>query len=303
MKLLEACGLEKTYGRRRVVDCVNIEVFSGEVVGLLGPNGAGKTTSFRMIMGMVRPDGGRVFLRGNEVTNLPMYRRARMGMGYLSQEPSVFQRLSVRDNILAILETMKMPRRQRLVELERVLAELELTRVADAKAYTLSGGEKRRLEIARALVTRPSLLMLDEPFSGVDPKAVYEIQGIILSLKDSGIGILLTDHSVRETLAITNRSYIIHDGKVLVSGTAEQLINDSEVRRVYLGKTFQADGMSYVAPEDADSVPLARSAAVAATTRPASAGDIDSLVERAIRSDIERKIREDLQKGTKPGGK
>jgi len=285
MKLLEAVGLEKSYGRRKVVDRVSIEVFTGEIVGLLGPNGAGKTTTFRMIMGMVRPDGGRVFLRGGDVTNQPMYRRARAGMGYLSQEPSVFQRLSVRENILAILETMKMARRQRLSEAERVLAEMELTRVADAKAYTLSGGEKRRLEIARALVTRPALLMLDEPFSGVDPKAVYEIQGIIVGLKKSGIGVLLTDHSVRETLAITNRSYIIHDGRVLVSGVAEKLIGDEEVRRVYLGETFQAGGIGY----------YPREAVAAGVPRPSPAApDVEALVDEAIRTQIEEKIRREL---------
>jgi len=284
MKLLEAVALEKSYGKRKVVDRVSVEVFAGEIVGLLGPNGAGKTTTFRMIMGMIRPEGGRVYMRGNDITSMPMYRRARAGMGYLSQEPSVFQRLSVRDNILAILETLKMSRRQRLAEAEHVLAEMELTRIADAKAYTLSGGEKRRLEIARALVTRPTLLMLDEPFSGVDPKAVYEIQGIVVNLKKSGIGVLLTDHSVRETLAITDRSYIIHEGRVLVSGTAEKLINDDEVRRVYLGETFQAHGIVYIPPEEAASGPAHKVAA-------AVAPDVDSLVDRAIKADIERKIR------------
>jgi len=295
MKLLEAVGLEKYYGRRKVVDRVGVEVFSGEIVGLLGPNGAGKTTTFRMIMGMVRGSGGKVFLRGNDVTNLPMYRRARLGMGYLSQEPSIFQRLTVRDNILAILETMKMSRRQRHSEAERVLAELELTRVADARAYTLSGGEKRRLEIARALVTRPSLLMLDEPFSGVDPKAVYEIQGIIINLKHAGIGILLTDHSVRETLAITDRSYIIHDGKVLVSGTPERLVVDGEVRRVYLGETFQAAGIGYVAPVQAAARPESGPSAQ-------TAASLDALVDRAIKTRIEAKIRESLAGKTQDSG-
>jgi len=287
MKLLEAVGLEKSYGRRKVVDRVSIEVFAGEIVGLLGPNGAGKTTTFRMIMGMVGADGGRVFLRGNDVTTMPMYRRARSGMGYLSQEPSIFQRLSVRDNVLAILETMRMSRRQRQGEAERVLAEMELTRVADAKAYTLSGGEKRRLEIARALVTKPTLLMLDEPFSGVDPKAVYEIQGIVLALRKSGIGILLTDHSVRETLAITDRSYIIHEGRVLVSGTAEKLVLDEEVRRVYLGETFQAAGISYVAQ-------AAGAGGAAGQPGPERSVAVDMLVERAIKARIEERIRSGL---------
>jgi lipopolysaccharide export system ATP-binding protein len=294
MKLLEAVALEKTYGRRKVVDGVSVEVFSGEIVGLLGPNGAGKTTSFRMMMGMVHPDGGKVFLRGNDISTLPMYRRARLGMGYLSQEPSVFQRLSVRDNVLAILETMRMPRRQRLSEVERVLVELELTRVAESKAYTLSGGEKRRLEIARALVTRPALLMLDEPFSGVDPKAVYEIQGIIMGLKNTGIGVLLTDHSVRETLAITDRSYIIHEGRVLFSGTAERLIRDAEVRRVYLGEAFQADGIAYVPREKIGARTSGQRRREAAQERLDDTAAVDVLVDRAIKADIERKVRESL---------
>lgn len=288
MKLLEAVGLEKYYGKRKVVDRVNIDVFSGEVVGLLGPNGAGKTTSFRMIMGMVRGDGGRVFFQGNDVTTLPMYKRARLGMGYLSQEPSVFQRLTVRNNLLAILETMKLSRRQRLSEAERILAEMELTRVADSMALNLSGGEKRRLEIARALITKPSLLMLDEPFSGVDPKAVYEIQGIVMDLKKSGIGVLLTDHSVRETLAITDRAYIIHEGRVLVSGTAGKLIKDPEVRRVYLGETFQSEGISYVPRENV------REQAVKKAVEVESAVDVDALVASAIRADLEREIRRTL---------
>jgi len=288
MKLLEAVGLEKSYGRRKVVDHVSIEIFAGEIVGLLGPNGAGKTTTFRMIMGMIRPDGGRVFLRGRDITAMPMYRRARAGMGYLSQEPSVFQRLSVRENILAILETMKMSRRQRLAETERILAEMELTRLADAKAYTLSGGEKRRLEIARALVTRPALLMLDEPFSGVDPKAVYEIQNIIMDLKKSLIGVLLTDHSVRETLAITDRSYIIHEGRVLVSGIAQKLIADEEVRRVYLGEAFQAGGIAYVPPGEI------AAAAQAARSGREPGRNVDALVQGAIRAKIEDEIRRDF---------
>ncbi len=288
MKLLEAVGLEKAFGKRKVVDRVSIEVFSGEIVGLLGPNGAGKTTTFRMIMGMMRPDGGRVFMRGHDVTGYPMYRRARSGMGYLSQEPSVFQRLTVRENILAILETMKMSSRQRRAEVERVLAEMELTRVADARAYTLSGGEKRRLEIARALVTKPTLLMLDEPFSGVDPKAVYEIQGIVMDLKKTGIGVLLTDHSVRETLAITDRAYIIHEGHVLISGVAEKLISDSEVRRVYLGEKFQTEGIAYVPPDQ--SGPAVR----AVTTHSSAPGDVDELVRREIRARIEAGIRREL---------
>jgi lipopolysaccharide export system ATP-binding protein len=288
MKLLEAVALEKTYARRKVVDQVNIEVFTGEIVGLLGPNGAGKTTTFRMIMGMVAPEGGKVFFRGRDITSRPMYRRARLGMGYLSQEPSVFKRLTVRENLLAILETLKLTRKQRLAEVERILAEMELTRVADSRAYNLSGGEKRRLEIARALITKPSLLMLDEPFSGVDPKAVYEIQGIILNLRNSGIGVLLTDHSVRETLAITDRAYIIHEGRVLVSGTAGRLINDPEVRRVYLGETFQTEGIAYVPPESAE-----RRRAVVAEV-PREGPDLDALVAGAIKASIESRIRSQL---------
>ncbi len=292
MKLLEAVGLEKYYGKRKVVDQVNVEVFSGEVVGLLGPNGAGKTTTFRMIMGMIGADGGRVFFRGNPISGLPMYKRARLGMGYLSQEPSVFKRLTVRENLLAILETLKLSRRQRLARAEEILADMDLNRVADSRAMNLSGGEKRRLEIARALITRPSLVMLDEPFSGVDPKAVYEIQGIILDLKRNGIGVLLTDHSVRETLAITDRAYIIHDGTVLVSGTTDRLIDDPEVRRVYLGETFQREGIAYVPPEKK-----------APSTRAPDEDqeeNIDELVASAIKSDIERQIREDIAKTESP---
>ncbi len=296
MKLLEAVGLEKSFGRRKVVDQVNIEVFSGEIVGLLGPNGAGKTTSFRMIMGMMRGDGGQVFFRGRNITTEPMYKRARLGMGYLSQEPSVFQRLTVRQNLLAILETLKMPGRQRRSEVERILAEMELTRVADSKAYTLSGGEKRRLEIARALITKPSLLMLDEPFSGVDPKAVYEIQGIILDLRKNGIGILLTDHSVRETLAITDRAYIIHEGRVLVSGTAEKLISDPEVRRVYLGEAFQTEGIAYVPPGQVGG------GAVVGKPVPDVEEDLDALVASAVKADIERKIRRGIAESDSSAG-
>ncbi len=296
MKLLEAVALEKSYGKRKVVDQVNVEVFAGEIVGLLGPNGAGKTTTFRMIMGMVQPEGGRVFFRARDITSLPMYRRSRLGMGYLSQEPSVFRRLTVRENLLAILETLKMSRKQRLAEAERILAEMELTRVADSRAYNLSGGEKRRLEIARALITKPSLLMLDEPFSGVDPKAVYEIQGVILTLRNNGIGVLLTDHSVRETLAITDRAYIIHEGRVLVSGTAGRLINDPEVRRVYLGEAFQTEGISYVPPEE-----VTRRTAVLEHGRREET-DVDALVAGAIKASIERRIRRELSHETAEKG-
>ena len=295
MKLLESVGFEKSYGRRKVVDGINIDVFAGEVVGLLGPNGAGKTTSFRMIMGMIRGDGGKVFFSSTDITAYPMYRRARIGMGYLSQEPSVFQRLTARENLLAILETLKLPRRERMSECERILAEMELTRIADSKASTLSGGEKRRLEIARALITKPSLLLLDEPFSGVDPKSVYEIQGIIMNLKRRGIGILLTDHSVRETLAITDRAYIIHDGRVLVSGTADKLITDEQVRKVYLGETFQADGINYVEGGQEAGRMTQAEVQPRRSQKVTGVGDIEYLVDSAIRATFDERVRRDME--------
>ena len=283
-------GVSKRFGRIQALKNVSLEVPPNSIFGLLGPNGAGKTTTFRMIMGMVQPEGGRVFFRAKDITSLPMYRRSRLGMGYLSQEPSVFKRLTVRENLLAILETLKMSRKRRLAEAERILAEMELTRVADSRAYNLSGGEKRRLEIARALITKPSLLMLDEPFSGVDPKAVYEIQGVILTLRNNGIGVLLTDHSVRETLAITDRAYIIHEGRVLVSGTAARLIKDPEVRRVYLGEAFQTEGISYVPPEEA----AMRTAALERRRR--EEPNVDALVAGAIKDSIESRIRRELSR-------
>jgi lipopolysaccharide export system ATP-binding protein len=241
VNLLEVKDLVKTYSRRKVVDHVCFNVFSGEIVGLLGPNGAGKTTTFRMTMGMVTPDEGSVLLAGTDVTRMPMYKRARRGLGYLSQEPSIFQRLTVRQNILAILETLRLTRRQRHERCEALLAELGLSHLARHQACTLSGGERRRLEITRALITSPILIMLDEPFSGVDPKAVFDIQEIIRGLRNRGIGVLLTDHSVRETLAVTDRSYIIHEGKILRSGTGPELIADPLVRKFYLGEKFRAD--------------------------------------------------------------
>ncbi len=238
MQLLQASELVKIYGRRSVVDKVSFEVNTGEIVGLLGPNGAGKTTSFLMTIGMVKPNGGRIDFKGKETTQLPIYKRARLGMGYLSQEPSIFRKLSVEENILSILETMKLPRRQRKVRLEELLDELDLTRLRRNRADSLSGGERRRLEITRVLVTRPSLILLDEPFSGVDPIAIAEVQDIVRGLRSRGIGVLLTDHNVRETLSITDRSYIIADGHIIRQGSAEELIQDPTVRKVYLGDRF-----------------------------------------------------------------
>ncbi len=239
MALLKADNLVKVYGKRTVVNGVTFEVYPGEIVGLLGPNGAGKTTSFRMTVGMVRPTDGKVFFKSTDITRLPMYLRARQGMGYLSQETSIFRRLTVEQNIMAILETQKISRRERRPRAEAALEELELTRLAKNRADTLSGGERRRLEITRALVSNPALLLLDEPFAGVDPIAVQDIQGIVNSLKERGIGVLLTDHNVRETLAITDRSYIISHGQILKQGPPEELIHDPEVRRVYLGENFE----------------------------------------------------------------
>ena len=238
--LLATEGLVKSYRGRRVVDQVCIAVATGEVVGLLGPNGAGKTTSFYMIVGLVRPDAGRILFRGQDVSDLPMYQRARLGMGYLSQEPSIFRKLTVADNIMAILETLALSRAERQARLTDLLNELQLTPLARQKAYTLSGGERRRLEITRALATNPTFIMLDEPFSGVDPINVYEVQKIIAHLRDRGLGVLVTDHSVRETLAIVQRAYLICEGRILCEGTSEFLINDEQARKVYLGPRFAA---------------------------------------------------------------
>jgi lipopolysaccharide export system ATP-binding protein len=239
--LLETSGLLKRYNGRAVVDGLGFRVHAGEIVGLLGRNGAGKTTSFRMTVGMVDPDGGRVIFDGEDVTNLPMYRRAQRGMGYLSQEPSVFQRLTVEQNLLAILETMRrLSNRQRRARAKELIDQFGLSKQFHQEARTLSGGERRKLEIARALVTEPSLIMLDEPFSGVDPIAVEELQTEIIRLRSqAGIAILLTDHNVRETLAVTDRSYIISDGKELRSGPPAELVRDPLVRKTYLGSTFQ----------------------------------------------------------------
>ena len=239
MSLLVTRKLVKTYRRRRVVDEVSFRVEPGEVVGLLGPNGAGKTTSFLMVLGMVRPDSGEVLFRDEDVTRKAIFRRARLGIAYLPQEPSVFRRMSVEGNILAILETIRMSRAQRRARLDALLAELDLTPLRKARADTLSGGERRRLEITRALVLEPALLLLDEPFAGVDPIAVQEIQAIVRRLRsEKGISILLTDHNVRETLSVTDRSYIIAEGKILRHGVPSELVNDAVVRRTYLGETF-----------------------------------------------------------------
>jgi lipopolysaccharide export system ATP-binding protein len=237
--LVETRGLVKEYRRRRVVNGVDMNVREGEIVGLLGPNGAGKTTCFYMITGLIRPTRGHVYFKGNrDVTRLPMFRRARMGLGYLSQEPSIFRNLTVEENVMAILETLPLGIRERRRRLEYLLEELKIGYLAKQKAYTLSGGERRRLEITRALVTDPSLILLDEPFSGVDPLAVYDVQQIIRDLKRRGLGILITDHNVRETLSVVDRAYVIYSGEVLTEGTREFLINDPQAREKYLGKAF-----------------------------------------------------------------
>ncbi|MCX7825215.1 MAG: LPS export ABC transporter ATP-binding protein [Verrucomicrobiae bacterium] len=237
-QILLTKGLVKAYRGQRVVDGVDITVNRGEVVGLLGPNGAGKTTCFYMIVGLLRPTAGRVFLEGRDITRLPMYRRARQGIGYLSQEPSIFRKLTVEENIMAVLETLPISRRERKLRLQYLLEELDIAALAKHRAYTLSGGERRRLEITRALVTSPKLLLLDEPFSGVDPIAVYEVQQIIKRLRDKGLGLLITDHNVRETLSIVDRAYLIYQGKVVSEGTSEFLINDPTSRKLYLGPEF-----------------------------------------------------------------
>lgn len=238
MHLLETRGLKKSYKGRTVVDGVTINISRGEIVGLLGPNGAGKTTSFYMVVGAIKPESGRIFFRGEEITSLPMYQRARLGIGYLAQEPSVFRKLTVEENVMAILETLDIPQVERDRRLKRLLNELDIAYLAKSKAFTLSGGERRRLEITRALVTNPSLILLDEPFSGVDPIAVFEVQKILQKLKSQGLSILLTDHSVRETLSITDRSYLLCDGKVEVSGSSQFLASDPKARELYLGEKF-----------------------------------------------------------------
>ena len=236
--LVQANHLVKTYHGRRVVSDVSISVRSGEVVGLLGPNGAGKTTSFYMVMGLIRPDSGEISFRDVDITHMPMYRRARMGMGYLAQEPSIFRKLTVEENIMAILETLDLTSAERRKRCRELLDELELTRLAGQKAMTLSGGERWRLEITRALVTNPAFIMLDEPFSGVDPLAVYDVQQIILQLKRKNLGILITDHNVRETLSVVDRAYLMCQGRILVEGSSDFLVNDEQAREIYLGPQF-----------------------------------------------------------------
>lgn len=239
MRTLETTEISKAYRGRKVVDDVSLAVVQGEVVGLLGPNGAGKTTSFYMIVGLISPDSGGVVLDGEDITALPMYRRARLGISYLPQEPSIFRKLSVEENLMAILETMPLSAHERRERVELLIEQLGLDKVRHNKGYALSGGERRRVEIARSLVIEPSFLLLDEPFSGIDPIQVLELQKIIAELKRSGIGILVTDHNVRETLAVTDRAYIINNGKIFRSGSPEELGSDPDVKRVYLGESFQ----------------------------------------------------------------
>jgi lipopolysaccharide export system ATP-binding protein len=247
MRKLETREISKTYSGRKVVDDVSVDVEQGEVVGLLGPNGAGKTTSFYMIVGLITPDSGKVLLDGKDVTALPMFQRARHGISYLPQEASVFRKLSVEGNLMAILETLRIPAHDRHARMERLIDQLGLETVRRNKGYTLSGGERRRVEIARSLVIEPNFLLLDEPFSGIDPIQVLELQRIIFELKRSGIGILVTDHNVRETLMVTDRAYIINNGKIFRAGSPDALGRDPEVRRVYLGESFSLRGES-IAP-------------------------------------------------------
>jgi lipopolysaccharide export system ATP-binding protein len=238
MRKLQTFEISKAYHGRRVVDALSVYVQQGEVVGLLGANGAGKTTSFYMMVGLISPDSGRVALDEQEITRLPMYQRARLGISYLPQEPSVFRRLTVEENLMAILETMPLASGERRARMTQLIEQLGLETVRRNKGYALSGGERRRVEIARSLVIQPSFLLLDEPFSGIDPKQVSEIQNIVFDLKRNGIGVLVTDHNVRETLAVTDRAYIINNGRIFRAGSPEALTNDPEVKRVYLGESF-----------------------------------------------------------------
>jgi lipopolysaccharide export system ATP-binding protein len=233
--------LERYYGQWKVVDKVSMEVRRGEVVGLLGPNGAGKTTTFYLVVGLLRADGGQILIEGREITRLPMHERARIGIGYLAQEPSIFRRLTVRENILAILETLRLSAKERAARLAQLLDELNIAHLADRKGYNLSGGERRRVEITRALVTQPGYLLLDEPFVGIDPIAVTEIQDIVKRLRERGLGILITDHNVRETLSTTDRAYIMFEGRILLSGTSPELASDPVARQIYLGERFRLD--------------------------------------------------------------
>ena len=241
MTVLVCRDLERYYGHWKVVDKVSIEVRRGEVVGLLGPNGAGKTTTFYLIVGLLRSDAGSIVVDAKDITRMPMHERARIGIGYLAQEPSIFRRLTVRENILAILETLPMPAKERRARLAQLLEELNIAHLADRKGYNLSGGERRRVEITRALVTQPGYLLLDEPFVGIDPIAVGEIQDIVARLRDRGLGILITDHNVRETLSTTDRAYIMFEGRILLSGTSQELASDPVARQIYLGERFRLD--------------------------------------------------------------
>jgi len=239
IKTLRVQDLVKIFGKRRVVNSVSVQVTKGEVVGLLGPNGAGKTTTFHMFTGMIKPTAGKVYLNDQEITRLPMYKRAQLGVGYLSQEPSVFRKLTVEQNLLLVLQPLGISRKEQKERLEKLLDELNIRKVRKSRADTLSGGERRRTEITRALITNPDFILLDEPFVGVDPIAVEDIQKIVVSLKDRGIGVLITDHNVHETLSITDRSYLMFEGRILKAGTSEYLANDEDARRLYLGEAFK----------------------------------------------------------------
>ena len=241
MKSISAVGLEKFYGKRKVVDGVSLEVNKGEIVGLLGPNGAGKTTTFYMITGIVTPNNGTVYYNEMDITKYQMYKRARLGIGYLAQEPSVFRNLSVEDNILSVLELRKVPKVERIETMNKLLEEFKLTHVSKSLGYALSGGERRRVEIARTIANEPDFILLDEPFAGVDPIAVEDIQEIVRYLKKRGLGILITDHSVRETLSITDKAYIMAQGKVLIHGTPQEIAEDEVAKKVYLGQNFKLD--------------------------------------------------------------
>ena len=237
--MLRVSDLKKRYGKKIVVDGVNLELKKGEIVGLLGPNGAGKTTTFYMITGMIQPNKGRIYLGEEDITDLPMYKRARKGIGYLAQEPSIFSKLTVEDNLRLVLEMTNFPKTVQKEKLEKILEDLSITAIRKSKGYNLSGGERRRVEISRALVIDPDFILLDEPFAGIDPIAVEDIQGIIHSLKKRGIGVLITDHNVRETLSVTDRAYLLYDGSILMSGTAASLADDPEARKLYLGEKFK----------------------------------------------------------------
>ena len=231
-------SVEKTYGRRRVVNGVSIEVNGGEIVGLLGPNGAGKTTTFYMIVGMIRPNQGSILLDGTDITQMPMYKRARLGIGYLPQEPSIFRGLSVEDNLMAVIETMPYARSERKAVVDAMLEQLDIGHIRKSMGYQLSGGERRRVEITRALVAKPKFMLLDEPFAGIDPIAVQDLQSIVRKLKAQGLGVLITDHNVRDTLSITDRAYVMYEGSIKRAGTAAELAADTEVREIYLGSSF-----------------------------------------------------------------